>query len=403
MLKLEERNAPSKTAKNSVRDGCHITAESASSPQQSDESARVVAGRSIPPFLSHIPFHLVVAILLILSCARNCACQAFCPPRAPPQRPTRLSPLRMWDFLAPARYALEKSVASKSIPIVSDINGRVKLQDFFEKDEGGSFDHSLWTEVLQRYVTSGLTFGKIENVNAVDYASIGKDDDFWAYLKILEQAKPDELSKREQLAFWMNAYNALCIATIVHHETTTGRQLESITKLSSVEKGPIWDQAVPNCQIAGKVVTLNAIEHEKLRAVWAEPAVHACIVCASASCPNLRPEAFVSDKLLHQMNDQMRDWMSNPTKGFKLVVSPKKQNRLELSRIFLWFAEDFGGLRGLKEWLPQFIDDPQVTDEALEPAVVRYFEYDWQINRAPASVGTTASEAHTTAGASSNS
>jgi Protein of unknown function, DUF547 len=408
MLDLREGHGHTltKIAENSVEGGCGIPIEpaSSSSPPKSnneEESAHAHArrvGRAIR-ILGHRRCRLWVAILLLSSHTNSIVCRAFCPPRArsPPRlRAARLKPLAMWDFLAPARYALEKAVASKSIPNVSEIKGRVKLQDFFEKDEGEHFDHSLWTKVLQRHVTPGLTFGKVEKVNAVDYESIGRDDDFWAYLKSLEQVQPDRLSKREQLAFWMNAYNALCIATIVHHETTTGRKLESITKLSSAEKGPVWDQAVPNCRIAGKDISLNDIEHEQLRAVWAEPALHGCIVCASASCPNLRAEAFVPDKLLDQMSDQMRDWVSNPTKGLKLTTtSPKKQNhhRLELSRIFLWFEEDFGGLRGLKEWLPQFIDDPKVTDEALESATVRYFEYDWQINRAPASAGSTPASA----------
>jgi Protein of unknown function, DUF547 len=403
MPELRERQTSTKRAEYSTRDGCNLPTESVTSLPQSNELARKVVGRTIPIRGNHRGRFFVAILLLNLSITKNWVCRAFCPIRTPPLRASRLSPLAMWDFLAPARYALEKTVASKSIPNVSEIEGRVKLQDFFEKDEGDSFDHSMWTKVLQRHVTSGLTFGKVEKVNAVDYGSIGKDEDFWAYLKSLEQADPDRLSKREQLAFWMNAYNALCIATIVHHETTTGRQLESITKLSSVEKGPVWDQPVPRCQILGKEITLNAIEHEKLRAVWAEPAVHACIVCASASCPNLRTEAFVADKLLQQMSDQMRDWMSNPTKGLKLAATPKNQNRLELSRIFLWFAEDFGGLHGVKEWLPQFIDDPKVTDEALDAATVRYFEYDWQINRAPVSVGSIASAAPKGAGASSSS
>jgi hypothetical protein len=111
------------------------------------------------------------------------------------------------------------------------------------------------------------------------------------------------------------------------------------------------------------------------------------------------------------MRDQMRDWVSNPTKGLRFaaaaapqalrfvapsaertdqasaiatvsVPSPRR-NRVELSRIFLWFADDFGGYEGLKEWLTQFLDDPSVTEETLGRAAVRYFEYDWQINRAP--------------------
>jgi hypothetical protein len=216
----------------------------------------------------------------------------------------------------------------------------------------------------------------------VDYDGVANDPDFASYLALLQSSDPSRLSRLEQLAFWMNAYNALCVATIVHHEKTTGNRLASILRLSSGDKGPVWDQAVPNCQIEGKDITLNEIEHQKLRGVWAEPRVHACIVCASASCPNLRREAFRAEIVGEQMNDQMKDWVSNPTKGFRLTPGRFK-SRVELSRIFLWFAEDFGGYHGLAEWLPQFEDDPKVTETALKNATVRYFEYDWQVNRAP--------------------
>jgi hypothetical protein len=290
----------------------------------------------------------------------------------------------MLDFLSPLRYALEKSVASKSIPNVSNLPNRIKVQDFLDgNDVGETFDHSLWTAVLRRHVSAGHTFGSVTDCHAVDYVGIARDPDFAAYLSLLQSADPTRLSNLEQLAFWMNAYNALCIATIVHHETTTGRQLASITKLTSIDKGPVWDQVVPNCQIAGRDVTLNEIEHQKLRAVWAEPRVHACIVCASASCPNLRREAFHAEAIIEQMNGQMRNWVSNPTKGLRLAPG-RLRNRAVLSRIFLWFANDFGGYSGLTDWLQQFADDPRVTKDALEAATVRYFEYDWQVNRAPA-------------------
>ena len=99
--------------------------------------------------------------------------------------------------------------------------------------------------------------------------------------------------------------------------------------------GPVWDKKAGI--VAGMSVSLNDIEHKQLRQVWAEPQVHACIVCASASCPNLRREAFVATKLQEQMDDQMKEWMSNPTKGLKLDTS---SNRLYVSRIFFYEEED---------------------------------------------------------------
>ena len=126
-------------------------------------------------------------------------------------------------------------------------------------------------------------------------------------------------------------------------------------------------------------MSLNQIEHDQLRKVWDEPAVHACIVCASASCPNLRPEAFVGTMVRQQMDDQVRLWLQNESKGSKFE---KSKNRLLLSRIFLWFADDFGGWHGLRQWLPQYLDDETLKEKIAQNKVsVRYFEYSWIMNK----------------------
>ena len=123
----------------------------------------------------------------------------------------------------------------------------------------------------------------------------------------------------------MNAYNALCIGLLVDDMRTrgVGTPTASIndlgTKKADPKNGvPVWD--LPAGTVGGRAVSLNEIEHAMLRAKWAEPAVHACIVCASASCPNLRAEAFAAPaaNLRAQMDDQLASWLANPTKGAAL-------------------------------------------------------------------------------------
>lgn len=267
-------------------------------------------------------------------------------------------------------------VASKSIPNVSSISGRKKLSDNPLDKSKDIFDHSKLDTILKRYVKVGTgTIGDVTGINMVDYAGVTGDADFAAYLTQLEEAKPENLQPAEQLAFWMNVYNALCINVIVKHEKKNNVKLGSITEITT-ENNPVWDQVAG--KVGGKEISLNAVEHEKLRKVWDEPMVHACIVCASASCPNLRPEAFVSSKLKEQMEDQMRNWMENDTKGIKLT-----KNTVELSRIFLWFGADFGEWEGIQKFLPQYIEDDETKKKVAKgDASVRYFEYGWQINRA---------------------
>ena len=300
------------------------------------------------------------------------------------------------DFLAPAYYYLEKQVASKQIPNVSTILNRWSLSDWDEShlscDSSDSFDHSLWSSVLQRHVSDNHTYDGVTGVNGVDYDGIAQDPEFDIYLKQLQDANPDELSRPEQLAFWMNAYNALCIFKIVQHEKQSKTRLESINQLTNDDDGPVWDQEAGI--VGGVPVSLNTIEHEKLRGTWNEPRIHACIVCASASCPNLRREAFVAPKVNEQMDDQMRDWMSNPTKGLKL-----DGNYLWLSRIFLWFGNDFGndyagvsfypyfgnvsGEKSFRAWLAKHVHEKdRSTKIEYSNQGFRYFDYNWNINRA---------------------
>jgi len=249
---------------------------------------------------------------------------------------------------------------------------------------GNTFDHSLWDGCLKRHLSSGNAFGDVVDCSAIDYAGMAADKDYAKYLDLLKDDALDVeyLSSPEQLAFWMNTYNALCIQLIVDHEKTATKPLKSINELSG-KGSPVWDKSAG--VVAGKPISLNFIEHEMLRKKWDEPALHGCIVCASASCPNIRPEAFVGDKLPDQMKDQMRQWMKNGSKGLKLTFDDKKNSYLlKLSRIFLWFQDDFGGSKhgGVEQWISQFIEDDAVKKIVQSgECTVRYFEYDWQINR----------------------
>ena len=241
---------------------------------------------------------------------------------------------------------------------------------------------SAWDALLKKYVNTDYasnSIGDVTGIALVDYDGLGSDEKFKSYLDTLAATDVAKLPQPEQLAFWMNAYNALCISLLVNamkqRKEAGEPPLQSINDLSQ-PNAPVWD--MPAGMVAGQRVSLNHIEHEQLRKVWDEPAVHGCIVCASASCPNLRPEAFVGTMLREQMIDQMRLWMKNDSKGLKL-----DGNRLILSRIFLWFGDDFGGWDGLRTtWLPQYLQDEELKAKlAKNKLKVRFLKYSWKMNR----------------------
>ena len=292
----------------------------------------------------------------------------------------------MGDIFKTAYYKLEKNVASKSIPLISNKDFLV-ITDEADKGrsgKGGKFDHSLWDSLLKECVSTGATFGDVKDSNAVDYASLAADSSkserFSQYLELLAQAKVEDLSHREQLALWINAYNALCVSVILQAPDMS--TMKSITEIKSKEHPVVWDLAAGT--VGGVSLSLNEIEHEKLRNGFGIPDIHACIVCASARCPDLRREAYTGDRIMEQMREQKQRWVQNPTKGCSVV-----DGKLTLSRIFLWFQEDFGGLEGAKEFCAQNLQNEELKvllkkkENGLLGDSVRYFEYNWEMNRAP--------------------
>ena len=110
----------------------------------------------------------------------------------------------------------------------------------------------------------------------------------------------------------------------------------------ATDKKEIWDIAAG--EVGGTTLSLNDLEHKLLGSTWVEPRVHASIVCASASCPNLRAEAFLASRLNAQMDDQARTWVGDVTKGVRVDEDQT------LSRIFLWFKGDFKASGGPVAW-----------------------------------------------------
>ncbi len=284
-------------------------------------------------------------------------------------------------MLGSLKLAVERAVASRIIPKVGHLPRR---QLAGASADGGAFDHTLWDEVLKAHVSpaSGLIGDVV--TSTIDYAGVAADPRFDAYLRSLAEVPDlDALAPAEQLALLINAYNALCVGLVVAHERQQPPPppLRSILELRA-GRVKVWD--APAGALAGRPVTLSEVEHVLLRGGWDEPAVHACIVCASASCPDLRAEAYVGPRLGEQMASQFQRFVSNRTKGLAW-----DGRTLTLSRIFLWYGADFGGESGAIS----LATDALAAEDGAAAAQVRgrprrarrgYFAYNWQLNRTKA-------------------
>ena len=202
-------------------------------------------------------------------------------------------------------------------------------------------------------------------MNAYDYRALRRDPLFPRVTAALTRFDPARLEgRRERLAFYINAYNILAMKTVVDHWP-----LDSIKDAGGLF-GSVWKQDAG--VIGGRTVSLDQIEHRILRPLG-EPRIHMAIVCASVSCPDLRPEPYRAARLDDQLDQQTRAFLANPGKGLRLKGSVAR-----VSRIFDWFEEDFrrayGGVRPfLRRYRPDVAQT--VNIEADLP-------YDWSLNDA---------------------
>ncbi len=243
-------------------------------------------------------------------------------------------------------------------------------------------NHAAWTALLKKHVLL-LRNGQASQVR---YAGFAQDRDalkaYLATLAAVPKANFDAFTKPQRMAFLINAYNAYTVELIL----TKYPDLKSIKDIGSFLSNP-WKQKV--APLLGTTMTLDGIEHETLRVrgAYDDPRIHFAVNCASIGCPMLREEAFTGDKLDAQLDAQALRFMSDRTRN---RYDTGKQ-RLEVSKIFDWYGEDFRlghrGIGSLDAFFAKYAD--QLADAPADRDIVRgqkpsitHLDYDWALNDA---------------------
>ncbi|UOQ69974.1 DUF547 domain-containing protein [Hymenobacter cellulosilyticus] len=221
-------------------------------------------------------------------------------------------------------------------------------------------DHSAFDKQLKKYVNEkGL----------VNYKAWKADQGaFNQYLALLSKNPPAAgWSKQEQMAYWINAYNAFTIRLILDHYP-----LESIKDIGTKIQIPFvttpW--ASKFFSIGGEKMSLDNIEHGILRKKYNDPRIHFALVCASISCPRLRTEAYTAAKLDSQLDDQGRDFLNNPAKN-----KPGKSSA-QLSKYFDWYKGDWSeNGQSVTSWVNKY-----AATKLDKNATISFLDYNWQLN-----------------------
>ena len=195
----------------------------------------------------------------------------------------------------------------------------------------------------------------------VDYQTLKENGKLEAAYQQLSSFPVKNLnSKKEKLAFYINAYNILALKTVIDHWP-----LDSIKDVGSL-LSPVWGK--PAGSIDGKTVSLDDIENKILRPMG-EPRIHFAIVCASVSCPDLRNTPYTASKLNAQLNEQVQKFLTNADKGLRVG-----NESIQISRIFDWFGKDFKPAGGVEAFIRRYRSD--LPELPLKEDI----NYDWNVN-----------------------
>ena len=230
-------------------------------------------------------------------------------------------------------------------------------------------DHGAWDRFLGRYLSTDEA-----GVNRVRYGAVVGTDRraLNGYLADMSGTPVSALDRPQQLAFWVNLYNALTVAVVLDaYPVASIRDIDISPGLFA--DGP-WGRKL--FAVEGEAVSLDDIEHRILRPIWRDPRIHYAVSCASVGCPNLRPMAMTAATTEAYLDAGARDYINDP-RGAAVA-----DGRLVVSSLYDWYQADFGGdATGVIHHLRQYARPPLAAalDGVMDIADDRY---DWSLNDA---------------------
>jgi hypothetical protein len=236
-----------------------------------------------------------------------------------------------------------------------------------------AFDHShaAWDGLLKKHVA----VREGAKASQLRYAGMAQDRAaLTLYLNSLAQVQESELggwTQAQQMAFLINAYNAFTVQKIL----TRYPGIRSIWDFGRLFGNPFKDRFFT---LLGKRSSLDDLEHETLRKRFREPRIHFALNCAAVGCPMLREEAYVAGRLERQLEEQAARFLSDRSRN-RLAAG-----RLEVSKIFEWFREDFEPRQAyLAKYADLLADNAAGRKQVVQGQAPLFFlDYDWTLNDA---------------------
>jgi hypothetical protein len=179
-------------------------------------------------------------------------------------------------------------------------------------------------EVLDIYVRDGEVYYRALKIERA------KLDGF---VGSLATAAENRMGREERIAFWMNAYNALVLETVIDHYPIAKRSNDYPAK--SIRQIPGAFERLPH-RVAGRSVTLDQIE-QSILVPFNDPRIFLGLGRGALGSGRLRSEAFTPQKLENQLAEAA---LECATRARCLAVD-READTIGVSSVFSWREKEF--------------------------------------------------------------
>lgn len=242
--------------------------------------------------------------------------------------------------------------------------------------------HRPFDEILDLYVRDGLVYY---------YALRQERTKFDRYVTALGDVGAETLkgwSRERQLAYWINAYNAFVLRTVIDSYPIRGRSTDypaaSIRQISGA-----FDRRT--FRAGGRLLTLDQIERDVIGEFNDARALLA-LSRGAIGGPRLKSEAFTADRLEAQLSTMASELVAHR----ELVFVDMANDRVSVSPLFSWREAQFS--RALADRAPAIYSSRSPIERAvmalIDPLLVRteadyvhkntfrlvFHDFDWKLN-----------------------
>lgn len=186
-------------------------------------------------------------------------------------------------------------------------------------------NHAALTAFLQKYLVV-----RDDGPNLLHYGQVTTADHrkLQAYIDSLTRISLGQYNRDQQLAYWINLYNAALIDLVLDHYP--------VSKVTTIGGSAASPWTMPVVTADGMQLSLDEIKNQILQPIWQEPIIAYGLSYAAIGGPELPASAYQGQNIYVQLRNSAKRFVNSP-QGATITDS-----RLIISRFFDWHRDIFG-------------------------------------------------------------